>query len=131
MLVSSRETMLCAQNQAEPSGEPKPPIASLLTSTSNAAAGLPRTFRLTATELVAPERTEMESRVGLSGAVNATISGAVNATESAADNLPRALSPPADRAHTHGLGRSETDRDGNSGRRGSRQLAADNQFAAG
>ncbi len=29
----------------EPSGEPKPPIASLLTSTSNAAAGLPRTLR--------------------------------------------------------------------------------------
>jgi hypothetical protein len=73
----------------------------------------------------------MESRVGLSGAVDAKIPGAVNATESAADVLPRALSPPADRTYTHGIDRSETDRDGNPGHRGPRQLAADSQFAAG
>jgi hypothetical protein len=73
----------------------------------------------------------MESRVRLSGAVDAKMSGAVNATESAADVLPRALSPPADRTYTHGIEPSETDRDGNPERPGPRQLAADNQFAAG
>jgi len=73
----------------------------------------------------------MKSRVGLSGAVDATIPGAVNATESAADVLPRAPSPPADRTYTHGIDRSETDRDGNPERPGPRQLAAGNQFAAG
>jgi len=44
---------------------------------------------------------------------------------------PRALSPPADRTYTQGLDRSETDRDGNLDRPGPRQLAADNEFAAG
>ena len=73
----------------------------------------------------------MESRVGLSGAVDAKISGAVNATESAADNLPQAPSPPVERTYTHGIDRSETDHNGNPGRRAPRILAAGNQFAAG
>ena len=73
----------------------------------------------------------MESRVGLSAAVDAKISGAVDTTEPVADVLPRDPSPLADRTYTHGIDRSDTDRDGNPDRPGPRQLAADHQFAAG
>jgi len=73
----------------------------------------------------------MESRVGLSGAVDAMMPGAVDATEPVADALLRAPSPPADRTYTHGLDRSQPDRDGNPHRAGPKHLAADDQFAAG
>ena len=73
----------------------------------------------------------MESRVGFSGAVDAMISGAVDATEAAADVSLGSLSPPANRLYRHGINRLKTDRNRNPDRPGPRQLAADNQFAAG